>query len=89
MNDATAAFLVGAGWTVIVFVYGEVSNTGMIPRYEGTIQSAIRSSFNIAFVGGGTGVVIYVVEHHLSAISYGLAGIVVASVIVLIAAKFR
>ncbi|RQG89065.1 hypothetical protein EA462_11850 [Natrarchaeobius halalkaliphilus] len=83
------AFLIGFIWGTIVFIYGKVSNADPIPRYDGTFRSAIRIGIDIAFVGGGTGTVVYLTESYLSAFQYGLAGIVFACIAVAVSVNFR
>lgn len=89
VSDAITAFFVGFGWAVILLLYGRISDTGAIPSYEGTIHSAIRIGFDTVFVGGGTGVALYVTESHLSSFRYGLAGMMSAFIVVTIATKLR
>jgi hypothetical protein len=81
VGDATAAFLVGAGWAIILFVYGEYSSAGVLPRYEKTMRSAVRMGVDIAFIGGGTGVMLSLTNTYFSSFIYGLAGLVLGSIV--------
>lgn len=89
MDDVIVAFVIGIVWAVVLVLYGKFSNTGLVPDYEGTIRSAVRIGTDIAFVGGGTGVVVYLLDSYFSALRYGLAGIVCVLVAVTIVAKLR
>lgn len=89
MSNATAAFSLGTGWAFVLLIYGHFSDADVIPSYKGTIRSAIRISFDTVFVGGGTGVVVYVTDSYLSSFQYGLAGMVSAFLVVTIAVKLR
>lgn len=89
MDDTIIAFFIGIVWAVVLVLYGKFSDTGVVPDYEGTNRSAVRIGTDIAFVGGGTGVVVYLSDSYFSALRYGLAGIVCVLIAVTIVAKFR
>lgn len=87
VTEPVAAFLSGVVWVIIRGIYGTVRNAGAVPDLEN--ESTVGIVADTLVVGGGTGVVLYLTSSVLSAFQYGLAGIVLTTIVFVIGTRFR
>lgn len=80
VNDSVTAFCIGAVWAIILIGYGAVLDVGAVPLEDERVSKA-HVLRDVLFVGGGTGVMVFLTDDYLSSFGYGIAGLVLVAVV--------
>ncbi len=86
-TDQLVAFCIGIIWAVILYVYRAAIGTDIIRSLKNDRCWRRYAVVDILIVGGGTGVFLYLADSYLSAFVYGLAGVVLVTVVVAIGGR--
>lgn len=87
--ESVAAVCIGLGWGGIVFGYEGVKRTAIFRTLESADRSRWYVTREILFIGGGTGVMLYLTDTILSSFVFGLVGLSLVVVTVTLARYLR
>jgi hypothetical protein len=76
-RTAVTAFLLGVAWATIVLIYQRIWD-----GRAGSGSFTALTILDVLFIGGGTGIFLYLTDSYLSSFVYGLGGILFVIVVV-------